>query len=1032
MLKNLTITILARNSNSKGDIFTWAMGDFFSLLGYEKFKFNIHKTGRELDVQASHKTENRIAIAECKAHEEPIGGDFVNKFAGILDLERRKYSSSSVEGYFISLSGLKPTAEEQEAEVNPRRMIIINGAEVVERLIEAKIICHPSVAISAAKVLVPEGYVLTSDLQIYLTEHGWVWGLQYSKGHQKIGHTLIHADGQPIAANIAKEIIELEIPIGGKLGSLEYYAPPDTLGDEMQALHAYLTACREDCGQIQLEGLPADNEVGSKRLDLERLYVPLFVLRKNLDAEGIEWEPEREETGSRSTAPRKEDVQNALAVAQRMAILALPGAGKSTLLKKIVMENSKAILEHTSEARIPILLRCRIVSNPNRPLLDIICDTFIRMVPTGSADAFRRVIKSGLVSGRILILIDGLDEITDDGERIAFAAQVRQFVSVYPSLWLIVTSRIAGFRVVAGSLNTITTLFQLAEFSNSDIRMLTMSWYREVVGTSDVIQEQAEALAQSICNTDRVRILAKNPLLLTTLLLVKRWVGELPSRRSVLYGKAIEVLLMTWNVEGHAKLELDEVLPQLCYVAYSMMEMGLKRVSQTMLHELLTGSLNEMPEIRDFVSLSPSQLIERVELRSSLLVNSGQIIEDGRLQPVYEFRHLTFQEYLTAVAVVEGTFPGHNAADEPFSALTSHIGDEAWKEVVPLAAVLAGRKAPILIHNLIVALNAMPEEDDVDSYQVTPATHLAACLYDEVQIASTLAEEAIESLIRHGFTFERYSLDREALLSGRFGNLLRGVSDKMFFEPGLHLLSAGGIVSEIEFSDSGGTEVAIARAQTLLESQDPHIRIHGALLAMQIAYDKYSDHDSHEISHLELAARPMLFSKDTPSLVASCWFYAWYCTTHNSVHNPEELTLRLIEIWYESENTELSYVSAWAFTRTQVLDRNTFKTEAPNVEWHKKMYNPPNIAPYRKQSMIVASLLSAFYSGSVWSDPELAELIEAQFGMSDPGEQTTLKSMLAGLGAPGNVVLGRLKETEKTIPGVKSERPIRRKKRVQP
>jgi hypothetical protein len=47
----------------------------------------------------------------------------------------------------------------------------------------------------------------------------------------------------------------------------------------------------------------------------------------------------------------------------------------------------------------------------------------------------------------------------------------------------------------------------------------------------------------------------------------------------VLYGKAIEVLLMTWNVEGHAPLDQEEVLPQLEFVAFTMMNEGEKRIS---------------------------------------------------------------------------------------------------------------------------------------------------------------------------------------------------------------------------------------------------------------------------------------------------------------------------------------------------------------------------------------------------------------------------------------------------------------------
>jgi len=55
--------------------------------------------------------------------------------------------------------------------------------------------------------------------------------------------------------------------------------------------------------------------------------------------------------------------------------------------------------------------------------------------------------------------------------------------------------------------------------------------------------------------------------------------------------------------------------------------------------------------------MSVGNFIKRVEMRSSLLMVSGHEIEEGTLSPVYEFRHLTFQEYLAARAVVYGHYP---------------------------------------------------------------------------------------------------------------------------------------------------------------------------------------------------------------------------------------------------------------------------------------------------------------------------------------------------------------------------------------
>src|SRR5262245_58668892 len=83
------IRILAP-AKQTGDLFTRLVSDLFLALGYDAPRLNIHKTGREIDVEARHRTEPRRVLAECKATAKPIGGDEVNKFAGAVDRERRR------------------------------------------------------------------------------------------------------------------------------------------------------------------------------------------------------------------------------------------------------------------------------------------------------------------------------------------------------------------------------------------------------------------------------------------------------------------------------------------------------------------------------------------------------------------------------------------------------------------------------------------------------------------------------------------------------------------------------------------------------------------------------------------------------------------------------------------------------------------------------------------------------------------------------------------------------------------------------
>jgi predicted NACHT family NTPase len=103
-------------------------------------------------------------------------------------------------------------------------------------------------------------------------------------------------------------------------------------------------------------------------------------------------------------------------------------------------------------------------------------------------------------------------------------------------------------------------------------------------------------------------------------------------------------------VEGYEPIDQEEAIPQLAFVAFTMMKEGVQRISSRRLGELLISARKQMPEVLGYVKHSVPEFIQRVELRSSLMILSGHVIEQGTLYPMYEFRHLTFQEYLAARA----------------------------------------------------------------------------------------------------------------------------------------------------------------------------------------------------------------------------------------------------------------------------------------------------------------------------------------------------------------------------------------------
>jgi len=1052
MLATTPIRILAADSNKVGDLFARLVEGVFLALGYDGFRRNVHKSGREIDIEGTHRKEPRRLLAECKATEESTGGSDINKFVGSIDAEKRKHPDNDTVAYFVSLGGFKETAIEQEKEIDNSRVVLMNGQQVLEELTKGKIICPTEMALHlAGKALGDSNPTIKADPACELLAHdlGFIWAVYFTTHHQRTHLSLVHADGELLARELADEVIATDKSSGGALHRLVFLLPPapalaEKEGVALARAH-YLEYLSKECGEIELAGLPADQDAGSKRLRLENIFVPLHLVRasqskpeQSQQAEGptSAAHPDALEFEAASVVDRRRPVGEVIAEHPRLAILGLPGGGKSTLLKRLATayafpkRRSKVDDQLPDRDWLPLFIRCRQIVHQLQPsILDVLRALQKRAeMPDHLIAPFGSLVTDSLRSGNALLLIDGLDEIADPGNRLTFISQLRVFLTTYPAIAVVLTSREAGFRVVGGSLSSLCEHYRLADFDNTDIKQLTLAWHKEVVGDKAEVRREAEKLAQTICSMDRVRGLAQNPLLLTTLLLVQRWVGQLPPKRSVLYAKAIEVLLMTWNVEAHVPLDQEEVVPQLAFVAFVMMKEGIQNISAKKLKDALYKARKQMPEILGYARLSVNELVEQVEMRSSILVLSGHVLEDGTLYPMYEFRHLTFQEYLAARALVDGFYPDRVDGDSPLSVLQPYIKRQDWKEIVPLAAVLAGREARGLISYLIeqvkvedaenIRSNTPPERKQVASVEL-----LVLCMADEVQIAPGLLETAMEGVARCWRVSEPLITE---LARSRYGEVFFDVCKKLYFSSNEQLMPIGGALggnllvrlgwaASPKFDDSvnGGIDA-------LLDSGDPRQEAMACLAIMEIAWHwcsrlGYTSDPSGKRSGKKLPApirrrllkwtkriAPLCDSAEITLQLAAVWAAIWLRTIGTwSSDADSSVVKKFAGIWANTPYPELQYLAAWTIYRSPLKDRGAFKLSAE--AWLIELVQSTMSAderPLWRSAKRRAAITLAYYIGAPWTDQELAgklrelEPFPSRAGMLKALEQAPISATL--------------------------------------
>ena len=335
----------------------------------------------------------------------------------------------------------------------------------------------------------------------------------------------------------------------------------------------------------------------------------------------------------------------------------------------------------------------------------------------------RAVVLDRIAKGEALLLVDGLDEIGDPRVRMLFCQELERCAARYPEASIVVTSRIVGYRDMPYRMGSCFEHGVIAELTRKDKDHFAERWI-EVTEQRHTTAEKAKRTAElleALHSNDRIERLTGNPMLLTTLALVKRKVGKLPSKRTKVYAEALSVLL-NWNPQSHAIIEEDEAVPQLEYIAYEMCRRGVQRLTNDEILDLLDKVRTEYPNVRAVRGRQPQAFLDLLEARSSILIRSGAIWQKGSRddRPVWEFRHLTLQEYLAARAMIDGRYPGRDK--------TKTLAEQ----VAPLAGTIDSRR---------IAADGRTDRQVAESWQETLRLVVSDCRDDDV-------DDVVQAILR--------------------------------------------------------------------------------------------------------------------------------------------------------------------------------------------------------------------------------------------------------------------------------------------
>ncbi len=488
-----------------------------------------------------------------------------------------------------------------------------------------------------------------------------------------------------------------------------------------QSFSSYKDYIISKCQYLDFTGMEA---MLSEGLGLEKLYVPLRVRpssriddcrdiddfkdfdKNDIDVFGSDFEAVFQQMYE-AHVPGEDSLM--------AVILGQPGSGKTTLLKWLALQCINQRGKYSFENLTPVFISLKdLARDPDgsyreENILEVAMDIIAKEYhdPTFLNESF--------TSGKILFLLDGLDEVADEILRAEVIRWI-QLQDIHKNCML-VTSRFSGLRD-GGELNFrgVVPLLVIQDFNDNDKERFLRSWF-ETVGEAMVKEKEKieDIWIKEKANRQVVNLIAKleslhhnhllsaahNPQLLTMIALIHERQALLPSEGYQVVAAALRVMIEMCNEVNRMQNTFFSVrvcMRHLARLAVLSLKEHRQELDETEIEAVLPQKIENQPL---------DIFLREMGLKSGVLY---------RLKGNYGFTYRPFQEYLAA---------WYYAVDiENQNQILAHRLKDSWIEVYKFYVNLADAR---VFFNQIIA--------DLEEYYWVQMTLWEDCLASLVDTA---------------------------------------------------------------------------------------------------------------------------------------------------------------------------------------------------------------------------------------------------------------------------------------------------------
>ncbi|BAY23278.1 hypothetical protein NIES2100_30420 [Calothrix sp. NIES-2100] len=389
----------------------------------------------------------------------------------------------------------------------------------------------------------------------------------------------------------------------------------------------------------------------------------------------------------------------------KLRVLGKPGSGKTTFLQNLAIQCSRG---NFAANRVPIFVTLRDFANESKAAGEFSLLNYIHQEFLTSGISNSSVIETLLREGRVLLLLDGLDEVLHQ-ECKAVVGEIRRVSEKYQNNLFVVTCRTAA---TAFNLRRFTDV-EISLFAQDQIVAFAQKWFTAFTKTTvQDGQKQAVQFIEKLNLPENIslRALAVTPLFLHLVCWVFHHQGKFPAKPSEFYKQCLDLLLSKWDetkgVERdqlYQNFSLPQKLKLLSQIATTTFEQGDYFFEQQAVEQHINDYIRDLPN----ASTEPEELqLESQAILKAIELQHGLVAE--RVWGIFSFSYLIFQEYFTARKIVAS----HNlrASDQSLERLVSHITEPRWREIFLLTVAML-RSADSLVQLMKQRIDAIVAQD---------------------------------------------------------------------------------------------------------------------------------------------------------------------------------------------------------------------------------------------------------------------------------------------------------------------------------